>query len=953
MTIVPDPPAPLTVLDPAQLDRIEIMHRGFLYQHLYAVQCLLTAAVVGATAVAVEGDEDVELIFPDRRAYLQVKHRLNSLAGSDVDEALERFVALRKAHAAGERPGSSQFFIVSTSTPNGPLAARMSAPDWPADVRILWPGCGVRGDDVPQPPPSLLDAFAAACGLAATLPFAMLTPETLVWKLAGLVTLAATGQDKTLNHVFDTSALPGLFEQMVFQLQDLPAPPSPYRIQAQEPDLTSDDRVRLIVGHSGAGKTSWVAQAAQHARGAVVYLDVIDTPAPNLTNTVAREVASRLFGGGGGRLGEVLIPGASGRDILLGIGRRLAETRTQAVLVLDNAHVVGADALTSLIQATAPMSVVLLCRPDSDLQLVEALTGVRREVLGGWSPDTIAAEAHDRGCRAGPASAQRLLDLTGGLPLYVQNAMTIAAADYAGSVEDFCRDLALAAQTVDTAQELILGRVFDSFDAPTAEVADLLCLNDIPLKRADLLEYVALAVGRKGQDVTAALRKLQGAGLLQTFAGDRIKIHDAAKVVGKARLLAAGAEPISGYRRALQTVVLKTLRSDWSFAKLALFLRLTRDIGDYEILVEMAADEHFHELGLWPEIEAYIDTVAVDVTVPARQRVVALDGLVFADLKYGPPDKIMARLDLMDRLIADHGLGWEESLRAGMKRMGALATSNDRKGARAQIERLEREMAKAPEAHRRIFRYNAAVARFQLGDLDAAEGELATIVGEYYRLVGLTPQLVMGRNSDALRPLLRKSDTQLDDVKHLADSLDALAKVKDAKGAFSPFERIHALKFYELVQSAESLLRVGQDLVDSFVWHHDFAGARQFMESILLPLLAQYKLADYMVTVRSHYAVVLAYCRAFDEADREMARLQPYVPGLPALQQKELREQTRLIAELRRDGPPPQRPIRAGLPDRFEPMPVPAADRALRSDKIGRNDPCPCGSGRKFKKCCL
>jgi uncharacterized protein YecA (UPF0149 family) len=25
---------------------------------------------------------------------------------------------------------------------------------------------------------------------------------------------------------------------------------------------------------------------------------------------------------------------------------------------------------------------------------------------------------------------------------------------------------------------------------------------------------------------------------------------------------------------------------------------------------------------------------------------------------------------------------------------------------------------------------------------------------------------------------------------------------------------------------------------------------------------------------------------------------------------------------------------------------------ALRPGKIGRNDPCPCGSGRKYKKCC-
>ncbi|MBF0383805.1 MAG: SEC-C domain-containing protein, partial [Magnetococcales bacterium] len=25
----------------------------------------------------------------------------------------------------------------------------------------------------------------------------------------------------------------------------------------------------------------------------------------------------------------------------------------------------------------------------------------------------------------------------------------------------------------------------------------------------------------------------------------------------------------------------------------------------------------------------------------------------------------------------------------------------------------------------------------------------------------------------------------------------------------------------------------------------------------------------------------------------------------------------------------------------------------MRSQKIGRNAPCPCGSGKKFKKCCL
>ena len=35
-------------------------------------------------------------------------------------------------------------------------------------------------------------------------------------------------------------------------------------------------------------------------------------------------------------------------------------------------------------------------------------------------------------------------------------------------------------------------------------------------------------------------------------------------------------------------------------------------------------------------------------------------------------------------------------------------------------------------------------------------------------------------------------------------------------------------------------------------------------------------------------------------------------------------------------------------PDR----PLPQREQPLRSTKVGRNDPCPCGSGKKFKKCC-
>ncbi|WP_128930903.1 hypothetical protein [Bradyrhizobium zhanjiangense] len=50
------------VLDPRQLVRIEAVHRGFLYQHLYLANCLLRAGSAGVDKIVVEGDEDVERI---------------------------------------------------------------------------------------------------------------------------------------------------------------------------------------------------------------------------------------------------------------------------------------------------------------------------------------------------------------------------------------------------------------------------------------------------------------------------------------------------------------------------------------------------------------------------------------------------------------------------------------------------------------------------------------------------------------------------------------------------------------------------------------------------------------------------------------------------------------------------------------------------------------------------
>src|SRR3954466_14142415 len=90
-------------LDPRQLARIEAVHRGFLYQHLYAAACLFNAAQAGGTHVIVKNDEDVELVRPDKHIYVQVKTRASNLVLSDIDGALSRFASIRKEHSEGRR----------------------------------------------------------------------------------------------------------------------------------------------------------------------------------------------------------------------------------------------------------------------------------------------------------------------------------------------------------------------------------------------------------------------------------------------------------------------------------------------------------------------------------------------------------------------------------------------------------------------------------------------------------------------------------------------------------------------------------------------------------------------------------------------------------------------------------------------------------------------------------
>ncbi|EQD40811.1 hypothetical protein B1A_16312, partial [mine drainage metagenome] len=205
-------------LDARQLARIEAVHRGFLYQHLYAAACLFKAAASGVTHVVVENDEDVELVLPGHRIYAQIKTRGSRLIFSDVEGALGRFDQIRDEHSAGRRSGTCQFVVIA-NTPLGPeLAERAVKANWPSDVTLVYPGSGTLAAPLPEPWPTVDNAFDACRAAAESLPFGILAPETLVWKIAGRVMAASAGVESNPGHTFVVDELPALFEQLVVQL---------------------------------------------------------------------------------------------------------------------------------------------------------------------------------------------------------------------------------------------------------------------------------------------------------------------------------------------------------------------------------------------------------------------------------------------------------------------------------------------------------------------------------------------------------------------------------------------------------------------------------------------------------------------------------------------------------------------------------------------------------------
>lgn len=877
------------VLDAAQLVRIEATHRGFFYQHLFVVECMLDMSPAGTQVIVVENDEDVELVGDGFRVYIQVKTRSRKIQFSDVEPALERFSGLREEHLQGRRPGVARFALVVNEEPGPDLQQRMGEHSWPGDVAFISPGASVNAENlaIPRSWPTI-DSGLAACEAKATLvPFSALAPRTLVFKLAGLAQYLATGIG---GHEATRQDVASYFEQLVVQLQDFPKPPPDYRPQADEPEFQTRNRVRLITGASGSGKTSWASHAALHHPAPTVYFDVGELPESAVASSLARELVARFLHG----TGAATLPQASGLELLKWASGRIEITGQDVIVVLDNVHHAGAVALQQLVSTAAEIRFVMLGQPWPGQAELEASLAIRAQTLAGWTLDSIAKVFAEAGCPVEVPIGQQILEMTAGIPLYVKNAAQLTAEHYSRDAATFVEAVSQRLNAASTAQESILEKSFGSLTPRARTAAAMLDLADTPLKREEALEFLA-AVGDATSNAKA-LRELVRSGIAESSYGDSLKLHDAYRLLARDERSGMDVRVLEVARETLVGLLERSIPSIYDIGRFALFARLLAQTGRVGTLVTLATYEQFHQIGDPSELRGALESATDDSDLSPEDRFWALDALAFWEYQRGEGD-IGILVRRMSELAAGAELGRLEEAALRMKKMAVAGAERDLGAIEAEHEQAAR-LVSGDSTRSRILEYNYALALYHAEKYVKSWTNARRTLKAYFADMNFGGAGIFGMSAEDVRASVPETEERDDDLRHAGDCLDLMARSLTAMGRPAAMEFLHAMKLYTAGMAWRSAVRAGQDVIDGLVAMHDYDGARSIAEQFLLPAVTEYQLLDLLIPVRAQYAVVLAWCGDFDSARKEMARLESY--QLPREGTAELAAQRRLIEHIAR-----------------------------------------------------
>lgn len=930
------------VVDPKQLKRIENVHRGFFYQHLYAVGCMLLAAKGGVEYISVERDEDIEVISAKSHIYIQIKTRKESLIESDIRGSLELFEEIKEKHSRGDRSLSPFLVIVSNVEPGGGLRKKMKEGSWSDDVNIVTPGGASYFDFLPPAWKDIQTGMDWCVRLADEIEYTTLTPQNIVFKLAAWVQFLCTGEQDE-NHIIDLEAIKSLFEQIVTQLQGMPEPPEEYYGLEGDLCFPSDALVRLVTGLSGAGKTAWVAHESIRIGVPVVYFDVAGVEKENILPSFVREVAAALAGKSSKSLGEILLPGSSAVDSLRALNFYLKTQAVHPYLVVDNSHRVPSESLRVMVGACPEARWLLLSHPGALSSQIEISLDVKAKELGGWSVETIGAILSSKGVNFRIKDCDRLKTATGGLPLYVLSSISLVQKEYKGQLIEFLNDFERSDNWEQSAQERILSDSFDRLGIDSKSVCGILKICEgVPLNKDELSTAYDLAFPDAGK-IGKAIRSAIDGGVVQRLEGATYKLHDAFGVIAQSWLDLNDDDELQTLKRTIIKVLSSSTDFVFSIDRILLQLQLLNAVGEYERLIDVCTSmaEPFQEMGISSHIESLLhNIVKTNSDVTSRDLFWVYDTFAFFDLQNGAISSAKKWLNKMKPRVDEFDVGSREHTNYFMKEM--LVASRERNISKAKkVYKSKLSIIEDPFLSRFI-KYNYAVVLYDNKQYSEASDQAFSLVLEYLRMLGLSFDDIDAKNPPEI---LKKITTEYDpdDFKRLADCYDLHARSVLESGGYYGLAKLHAFKFYNMAHAFTSAMTVGQDIVDDFISPLGAVdAARQFIEQTLLPSAKSYKMMDWIIPIRSQYAVVLAYCGASLEAAKQLEIVEPFRNAVDSRFQKELENHARMtVAIIRGYLKPPPRMASEG--------------RGLYHSagaKVGRNSPCPCGSGKKYKKCC-
>jgi hypothetical protein len=745
--------------------------------------------------------------------------------------------------------------------------------------------------------------------------------------------------------VFSTAGLEELFELLFVRNQHLPRAPTQYRSFDFEPDLDKADRLRLVVGLSGGGKTAWLAERALHIAGPLVYFDIGDNSDGTVASSLVREVAGALTeSGDSGELKRALYAGATGLASLNAIDGVLQRAGASLTIAVDNAHRVSAERLSEIASCVKSARWILLAQPSPQALELRGRLGCEEEVLGGLTTEGIAAEFREAGSPTSITQAERLKAITGGLPLFVRDAALLCSRRFSGDCDALCSALENSATTESSGQDIVLRGSLDHVSVQAGRSAAALSLSTVRLSEDETLRLLIEGLGLAQREARVYLRELTDWGIAQVFANRDISLHDAfrAPLRGSDRL---SADDSARARRVLGDV-LKASISPGAPDRFLAYCRIAPQIGEAKVVVDMAGSvpEHLHEHGSSEALREILADTLGDPTLSDEDRFWAADTLTFWDLQRGADDDTvrndMAMLE--DRLLPMAG-NLQARRTIAIKRLLVAGKSRDLAEVRRLYASATPDFFSDPHGWL-ILRYTYGVGLLYGDELQAADLVTATVARGYLDLIGLRPQQLFRTNPLELRQALGQRSQEIELLKHVGDAIDLRARVVGALGGVVALLKMWAFKLFALANAPLSAVNAGKDVVDALLSIGAVADARGFMERTLIPGMAEYRLVEEMIPLRAQYAVVLAYDGEVDRARKELQELAVFESSSSVLAVELLNQ--RLLVEAIAAGQHRLHVTRGrNLDESGMLIDIPRLG-------AGRNDPCPCGSTLKAKRCC-